>query len=387
MTSQLTDNITRAAIQRAKDADPNLGRCLVENSSPNGAILATRVFDQFCGQPAATDPDLLDALEWGWKMKRGTFSIDTRRNIFFVGASMHELYKDKKWALLPTEQDVLHFFNRGKLSRKVAFVDVERETYFYTIIPLGDDMQDLHISYQSDDRKEVSVFDFPFENLHVVESHVNPRFAILHLGEVLRRTSSLSEDEKSILLRKCPYLSYVKRLHAFWTMDIDPDEAPYNTHILPGPYHKGEDRDPSVVDNGPSTPLRRTVPIRKRDLYQPSYHSTLPPSEQEEEQEDTETDENSLISEDLQEYYADASLEGVRLGSEFNNGRGRRLTSVERSRKAGVAELQPMRWTAGRIKGWAKRCRSPTPEPEPSSAKPPLRRSTRTRKKPKLTLN
>lgn len=89
--------ITKAAQQRAKAADPNGQRCLIENYSKNRAVhLAHVVFRDASGYNEivsyrCTSANLraelytkqMESLEWSWKMAKGTLNLDTQENVFF----------------------------------------------------------------------------------------------------------------------------------------------------------------------------------------------------------------------------------------------------------------------------------------------------------------
>ncbi|PPQ72837.1 hypothetical protein CVT24_012883 [Panaeolus cyanescens] len=372
--------IGKFASRRAQAVDPNKRRCLIQNSSKSGAIVTGHVFD---GDLASAKPSLIDSLEWMWRMKRGTMNLDTRRNIFFVDATMYSLYRSKNWVLLPRKEDVLSFYDEWIMARqRETFADLEADTYIYTFLPLQN-MDDIYITRQENDGS-VAIHEFPFEDFPVIKSHIHPRFAILHLGETISR--DLTPDARAQLFDQYPYLRDVQHLFRVWTMSIPVGAMNEPTYVLQQRYHESEGScspSPSEMDdNESSTPLRRTIPMPKRNRYRPSSspsQSTSSENSEEEEEEEEAAVENVALR-----HHGTSSSVGCARGSQLSN-RGRPLTSIELSRQEGLADLEPMRWTTDRIAGWAKRCRSPSPPPSPT--KPPLRRSTRIRKKPRRFLN
>ncbi|PPR01851.1 hypothetical protein CVT24_001739 [Panaeolus cyanescens] len=384
----LINSTNNAAIKRAKHEDPNEGRCLIENSSQTGAIVMTYMFNR---DLAIGNSFLMDSLEWFWRMRRGTLNLDSRRNIFFssVDASMHALFQDKKWGLLPTEEDVFHFYDKERLGikRRNRFVDLEGGSFTYTLLPLQD-MEDIYITRQSGPENDgrVSIHDFPFPHFPAIRTHIHPRFVILHLGATLYQ---LTPAERRALLDRYPYLWNVQQLYIVWTGGIPHGALDDTSYVLPlsaindpvGSEPTPQDLD----DDGERTPLHRNIPISEYERYRPPSSASSSSSAT---SDDMEVDEEEEAEEQPPQATppvesANSSVMGVR-GSQTDEWI-RPLTLVEVRRQQGCKDLRSVRWTADRVAGWAKRCRSPTPPASPT--KPPLRRSTRIRKKPKRFLN
>ncbi|PPR04143.1 hypothetical protein CVT24_010693 [Panaeolus cyanescens] len=387
--SNLINLPTQNAIKRAENADPNHGRCLIENCSRVGAIVMTYMFNR---DLAIGNSHLIDSLEWSWRMRRGTLNLDTRRNIFFC-ASMHALFRERKWCLIPREEDVFHFYDEERvfIRKRNRFVDSEGDIFTYTLLPLQD-MEDLYITRQSgrDDDKTVSIHDFPFEDLPVIRSHLHPKFVILHLGATISRFCG---DAWGGLLDRFPYLWNVHQLFLAWTGGIPLGAFNDPTYVFPrstmnDPVNSAV-TPPDLDDNGDRTPLHRNIPISEDERYRPASSATSSasssPSSSSATSEEMEVDDEEATDEQPPQRAslvepANSSVLCVR-GSQTDDWI-RPLTSlVLTRRRQGHEDLRPVRWTADRVAGWAKRCRSPTPPPSPTKA--PLRRSTRIKKKPK----
>ncbi|PPQ72835.1 hypothetical protein CVT24_012881 [Panaeolus cyanescens] len=286
--------IANSAIKRAENADPNQGRCLVENSSSAGAMVAGHVFNR---DFASAKPSIIDSLEWSWKMKRGTLNLDTRRNIIFrpVSPSLNTLFQDNKWGLLPVEKDVYYFYDEWRVipHRRDTFVDLEEETYTYTLLPLRD-MEDVYIPRQASDGS-VKIHEYPYEDFPVITSHIHPRFAILHLGAAVS-CHRLQQKARRDLFENIPYMRDIQVLYRAWsTLCIvqfgglsDP------TYVLQEPYHESDRSDSdSTADesqNSLCTPLCRHVPMAKRLYYRPSPSNSPSSSSGESEEEEEEVD-------------------------------------------------------------------------------------------------
>ncbi|PPQ80680.1 hypothetical protein CVT25_001814 [Psilocybe cyanescens] len=140
--------VSDASRQRAEDADPNLQRCLIEICPKERAVELTHVFSR----KNSGYLTIMHALEWSWGMREGSLNLDTRRNLFFLGASMRSLYVSGKWALCPEEHVVDQFFTkaippfwgspkkRGELPELETLFVAQRPTYRYTLLPLSDEM-------------------------------------------------------------------------------------------------------------------------------------------------------------------------------------------------------------------------------------------------------
>ncbi|TFK19818.1 hypothetical protein FA15DRAFT_157931 [Coprinopsis marcescibilis] len=78
--SRIEDDGRISVIRRVQAVDPNGGRCLVENCSPARIVEYCHVVPRKLWR----DTQLLDSLEWFWRMRKNTLNLETRRNIFAV---------------------------------------------------------------------------------------------------------------------------------------------------------------------------------------------------------------------------------------------------------------------------------------------------------------
>ncbi|PPR07168.1 hypothetical protein CVT24_010721 [Panaeolus cyanescens] len=374
----LIKNVSKAASKRAQSVDPNSGRCVIENCSNTQGVHAVRVFD--CD--IEMEPDVLGSLEWAWGMIQGSLSLDTRRNILFVGESVYELYRSKKWALLPMEEDVAQFFDKFRIFTlgRERFPKIERDTFQYTLLPL-DALEDVYLSRQSmEGARDVTIHDFPYNTFPVITSHVDPRFVILHLSQTVFGDTDV--NVRMELIEKYPYLDEAWSLFETWTGGIPTHALKDKTYIC---HSSGHDGTSTVLVDSTDCDGSRTPVQRNRPLPKPTFSmiSSASGDEYDDEQEEEELImEASSVSytaslEDSEE--ANSSIDCVR-GLHVNK-RHRYLTSVELSIRKENVNMEPLTWTSERISEWAKEC-----TPQASSERPPVRRSTRTRKKPKRFL-
>ncbi|KAF9037563.1 hypothetical protein BJ165DRAFT_1501840 [Panaeolus papilionaceus] len=369
--------ITDAAIKRAQASDPNSQRCLIENCSKSQAVALAHVFSR------ESLTHLVDGLEWSWAMKKGTLNLDTRHNIFFLSASMHELYKDKKWALLPDKDTVYRYFDEQNLIplRRNQFPTIEGETFQYKLLPVQE-MEDVYIARQAINvaGASVVVHEYPFDDLPIVTSHVHPKYVILHLGQLLSNRQIIT---RKALIQQIPWLKDVRSLFSRWTLVQGGAEDEPSYMPPPGKSDEHSSGTPSNLSNDDSyTPLRR---------IQPDTHSST---------EGVHTDGNCSPfptngSGMTSEWCIPAKRAATRKRSVAElvddlpgSPPKRLLTANALKRQEELDNLESVKWTSERISRWARDFRSPSPTPSPPpsqppllATKPPLRRSARLKAK------
>ncbi|PPQ87011.1 hypothetical protein CVT24_002716, partial [Panaeolus cyanescens] len=240
--------MTRSAIKRAEDADPNLQRCLIENCSTQMAVQWGHVYDREEGAHRYK----MDSLERNWGLIEGSLNLDTRRNVFFVGASLYELYRKHKWSLVPEEMVVSQFFYEGLMGPQPRtrhdFPKLQSQTFKYTFLPIKD-MEDVCITRQSED-KTVTIYEHPFSGFPTITSHIHPTFVLLHLANALWH---LDTGRYDAIVEQYPWLDNVDMLHTNWFAEL-----PVNT-FWPSPRrHKLPTTSQVDVQDDPlRTPPRR----------------------------------------------------------------------------------------------------------------------------------
>lgn len=330
-------------------------------------------------------------------MRRNTMNLDSRRNIFFckffrghsglslahnyfdiVGASIHQLYKENKWALLPDDETIYKYFIvRGKLARpRGAFPILQvgfsrlfpchnsspsyQETSFqYKLIPLQD-MEEVYITRQSNildhsDRGTIDIHHYPYENLPPLTCHIDPKYAIAKVGLIIAQRS---HKEKQILFTKYPILRCVDSLFTFWTTHV-PAFAKEETSYLP-PEQLSSSRPPSIADSD-CTPRHR---IHRQQLPEDQSSSTSnsssPPCSQ-----DNQGDAEAHVASNASKRRAEREP-----AAPYYRRRRRptcRLT-LGALQSQGDEESEAESWTSQRIRDWAEQCprnAAPTPVPPP----------------------
>ncbi|PPR00110.1 hypothetical protein CVT24_008966 [Panaeolus cyanescens] len=271
--------LTFAAIQRAETADPNGRRCLIENRSRCYAIEVAHVMER----TNAYNSRQVGALEWSWKKEKHTLNLDTRRNVFFCGASLHQLYKERKWALLPEPSDVEQYFGRVIPFGRGQFPINNEPTFQYTFLPLQD-MEDVYLTRQrelSDGQQTVDVYHYPFNDFPKITSHIHPTFAIIHLGSILT-SESFNHEIRMSLYEKYPFLEMLCDLNNTWIGHLPSTAEQDPTYITRSRASQAQDSQalPPPLSPDDNTPQRRLVAVRidveMNDGASSNYSSSSP---------------------------------------------------------------------------------------------------------------
>ncbi|KAF5335298.1 hypothetical protein D9611_011670 [Ephemerocybe angulata] len=241
------EQTSNGCIIRAQERDPNGMRCLVENCPRDRAVEVADVVPR----ERSADHKFMTSIEWSWNMRKGTLNLDCHRNIFFLGASLHSLYKSGLWALLPEEHIVDRYMDEppGRFAKtaleREEFPVVEGETFQYTFLPLSD-MSSFGITRQNQETNLADPTAFtthlhPFSTLPSFTSHVHPNFVILRIACLLHHKS---RDPYVTKLRNTNPV--VRKLHDFfpaWVLGELPPWAltdPTFTTVIAREERKGE---------------------------------------------------------------------------------------------------------------------------------------------------
>ncbi|PPQ75397.1 hypothetical protein CVT24_012991 [Panaeolus cyanescens] len=357
--------MTRSAIKRAQDADPNHQRCIIENCSTSMAVQIAHVYNR---EEAASNKRM-QCLEWNWGLIKGSLNLDTRRNVFFVGVSLYELYRRHNWSLFPEEKVVRQFFYEGRSRprERFDFPNFPSQTFKYTFLSIHD-MEDVCINRQSEDNT-VTVHQYPFEGFPVITSHIHPVFVMLHLSKAL---SSISEEKHDAIVMKYPWLGEVAWLHTFWLSRL-PANADENPTYVPSLTQNVSTASEAALDDD----LLRTPPYR----IPPSIQQVIggldvepiksPPSS-------TRAAPRILqvYSRSVQKREASGPIQNAR-----PNKRRRLLTSTDLTRHDEAHQQEFLKRRENRVSSWINNY--PPVSSSSSRTEFYLRRSTRVKMKPK----
>ncbi|GJJ06490.1 hypothetical protein Clacol_000682 [Clathrus columnatus] len=106
---QRDSGLTDETKNRVRNNDPNQGRCLIEN------CLELRSID-FCHCVPRSftykRSDLMSNIEWHWNMKYYSLNLDSSHNIFRAGVSVHRLFDNDNYMLVP-ETNVVNQYHKA----------------------------------------------------------------------------------------------------------------------------------------------------------------------------------------------------------------------------------------------------------------------------------
>ncbi|CAA7270529.1 unnamed protein product [Cyclocybe aegerita] len=263
--------LSKAAKFRVDSVDPNHARCLVENCPPERAVNYCHLVPR---RVSWKEEDFMDSVEWYWNLRRGSLNLDTRRNIFRAGSSLHWLHDQHQWALLPPP-DIVDIYAHSlidapaaiRLADRKAFPTVPDGIYEYRLIPLRD-MQNVGISRQSTDNpptpNSFTNYVYPFNEMPPLRSHIHPKFAILEFGRKLKKMSTAALVNA---LRHTPALADIYVIYEAWTRGVPSEDEDAESYKPAPSDDDDQDMDPDFDGASIQTPagrVQRTRSTRKR---------------------------------------------------------------------------------------------------------------------------
>ncbi|KAH7884773.1 hypothetical protein F5I97DRAFT_1499981 [Phlebopus sp. FC_14] len=184
---------------RAREAAPHQGRCLITNL--NEAIQICHVV------PKKTTKDVMKKLEDAWDMPEQSFNLHTRFNLFPLRADWHFLFDNCKWMLVP-QMNVLKELDKltEKTGRSRRNPFLYRGTMFtYHLLPFPE--LEGPICRFGDHRirgipTSHATYYYPFEDLGRLQSHINPQYAAFDCGQKLKDITAANVVKLQQILRK-----------------------------------------------------------------------------------------------------------------------------------------------------------------------------------------
>ncbi|KAF5326680.1 hypothetical protein D9619_003968 [Psilocybe cf. subviscida] len=199
---------------QAEVLDPNDGRCLITNASPQSGVtyihclpLRIRENRKWTGR-----------MEWYWGLRWDELDLRSPHNVFAVSCSLGSIFDFPKmlpaWILLPEDHIVDAFYDSlTKLDKEekpcededkifAFFVsrgrlpELKTTTFKYHLFPLPQRMQSMILTHQANPNtdpdlsappkpSDFSVHLHPFNTLPWAESHLDPKFVIMEAGRKL----------------------------------------------------------------------------------------------------------------------------------------------------------------------------------------------------------
>ncbi|PPR07160.1 hypothetical protein CVT24_010708 [Panaeolus cyanescens] len=338
----------------------NSNRCLIENCAEVQAVQKALVFDK----SKSLKYHIVESLEWSWGLKKGSLDLDIPQNFFFLGASLHQMYREWKWVLIPEasaldqflDPDFLWSYGRGE------FPEVKENTFKYMFQPVFD-MEDVYITRVSDeDSRRVDIHEYPFDKFPVITSTIDPRFAILHVGQMLA-TSAFELSIKRELRSKYPWLAQLEQLYFSWVALV-PREALKDPTYMPRP----DGYVSSGSESSGSEVYVEVVYFERERGRESAYSSSAGPS----------TAPPMLPHHTVQHEVVPDIRPHFDAFDELIQGEVAQLTHHALQKQDDRTDLQPSKWTTSRISSWAlaNACTIP-PSPKKSIKPSNLNKSRR----------
>ncbi|KAF8869661.1 hypothetical protein BD779DRAFT_1681849 [Infundibulicybe gibba] len=191
-------NTPEPAKKRVRDATRDLsgGRCLIENVHEDSGVQYAHCLAR------ATSDNILTSLEFSWGMRYGTLNIDTRQNIFKLGCTLHFLFDQGQWILLPDTKIIERYYEAASASkgadrvdpetRRAAFPDIHEGPYSYRLLARSPMRRvPIHREEPPEQPRDYVLADdftflpFPLYNGQKFKSHIHPKFVICNAGQKL----------------------------------------------------------------------------------------------------------------------------------------------------------------------------------------------------------
>ncbi|KAF8324314.1 uncharacterized protein EI90DRAFT_3130013 [Cantharellus anzutake] len=257
--------------KRVQAADPNDGRCLIENRHPDHAIQYAHCLPR----ALSNHHNFMTSLEWHWNLQYHTLNLNTRYNIFRLGATLHALFDNHFWILVPEERvvDMYH----STLTNITVSPTAHRnnfplfngnEPFKYKLFPIPGKMDSMAVCVQHVVRSPPQVEDFtihlhPFQNIPFLLSHIRPHFVIARAGRTLRKVDTRLS---MTLSAEHPLLVKVVTLYDAWTRGL-PTDVLDDESFNPPPPEGDEDNDEDDASSEDRTAPHRD---KKRKLHRGS---------------------------------------------------------------------------------------------------------------------
>ncbi|PPR01849.1 hypothetical protein CVT24_001737 [Panaeolus cyanescens] len=331
---QSTKAPKKSAGRRKGMINSNYQQCLIENCKNSQAIRRFLVFDK----ETSFRSNIVEALEWSWGLKKGSLNLDAQpRNFIYLGASLHKLYREWKWGLIPEESSVAQFFDEELLMihERVEFPDVKEMAFNYTFQPVFD-MEEIYVTRQSQENpKHIDIHEYPFDGFPTISTTIDPKYVILHLGEMFYN-GILDVSTKQRLRAKYPYLKRVEKLYVQWTQPIPKNASKDPTYVPP----VIDDASSSSASSSEAIYVQRCLAQSTKSSSSLSANpiSTMAPVRAERIvlRHDVVADERPFYD-TFDEAYGNVA----------------QLTQCAVNNQNNRTDLQPAKWTASRISSWA----------------------------------
>ncbi|KAF8151610.1 hypothetical protein B0H34DRAFT_810645 [Crassisporium funariophilum] len=222
---------TDAAKRRVQKATEGLTklRCIILNTPAEYGVQYAHLM------PREASQELLSRLEYSWGRKFGSLNVDGPHNVMRLEITLHRMFNNGMWMLLPEERIIDAYLNRHKRPDQEFEELVKEETYKYTFVP-GRKMTAFVMSRYKEPMQctqqagpnDFLLYRYPFDDFPIITSHVHPRYVICNIGLKTLSAQTFPDffsHESTISTHNKRMIEKASQVFRKWTEDIpaDPD--------------------------------------------------------------------------------------------------------------------------------------------------------------------
>ncbi|PPR01843.1 hypothetical protein CVT24_001731 [Panaeolus cyanescens] len=220
---------------RVQAAAPCGSNCVVLNQE-NTRIAKTGI--QLChsfGRANSLEDDFMKSVEFAWGMTQNSLNLDSRHNCFYCVNHFHKMYDGGLWCFMPDIEVVKRYHaamvrdndDHGSELAKEILNDKDK-IHSYTLVPILElDMKKIQIHVYNNELVQgplTTAYEFPYDKLPKIRSHLHPKFVILSIGFQLTKTTNIPENylEQAHLKSYVDAFKLIQELGSNWWRPLDP---------------------------------------------------------------------------------------------------------------------------------------------------------------------
>ncbi|PPR04142.1 hypothetical protein CVT24_010692 [Panaeolus cyanescens] len=188
-------------VRRVTFTAPSGNRCMVTNQA-NSRFTIAKTGIQLChafGRANSLEDERMRSVEFTWGMTRNSVNLDSRYNCFYCTSNFHIMHDNGYWCIMPDLDLVQRYYDAMRRDDGGHGVELAKEIqkddkkiHEYTLVAFITDMESTDIdvyvdkSLRGEGPKKIT-YEFPFQNLPKIRSHLHPKFVLLNVGAVLEK--------------------------------------------------------------------------------------------------------------------------------------------------------------------------------------------------------
>jgi len=198
-------------------------------------------------------------------------------NCALVESNLHIIFDDCQWILMPEESVVKKFYDSlcpidGQIVRadRKCFPDFSKtKTFLYKFVPLPDpDIEKRAIARRDvilpDEKPIITIHEYPFGKIPLLESHLQPNFVIYNAGKKL---AGLKNASLKKVIKDYPSTASILSLYEAWMREPADDREDDPSYNIPN-VNKDEEEDDDDSEEVPDYRFEPEWVLRKRRKLQ-----------------------------------------------------------------------------------------------------------------------